>query len=229
MTDDPDLRTTLRHTYLFTSLTDEELETLLKGARELRLDEGELMFSQGEPAERFFLVRRGQVKLFRLSPEGDEKVIEVIRPGQTFAEAVMFMEGHRYPVNAQALEPTTLIAVDNRVFLALLRRSPETCFRLMADMSMRLHQLVNEINALTLHNATFRLVRYLLNELPPGVRESPMIRLTTPKQVIASRLSIQPETFSRILSRLERRGWIQVEGGNIILCDLDALRALVEE
>ncbi|HHQ43201.1 MAG TPA: Crp/Fnr family transcriptional regulator, partial [Chromatiales bacterium] len=144
----------LRRLPVLAALSDEQLARVRRGARLVELAEGEHLFEHGQRAERFFMLREGRIKLYRLSPEGDEKVIEIIRPGQSFAEAVMFMEGKRYPVSAQALVRSELVAFDNAVFLQILRESVDTCFRVMAAMSMRLRARVNEIEALALQNAT---------------------------------------------------------------------------
>jgi CRP-like cAMP-binding protein len=133
-----------------------------------------------------------------------------------------------YPVSAEALESSEVLVFDSRVMLGLLRDSVDSCFNLMATMSQRLRRQINEIDTLTLHNATFRLVTFLLQQIPEDVLESPEIQLTTPKNVVASRLSIQPETFSRILARLNKRGLLEVNGLNIVLRDLPGLRKLVE-
>lgn len=218
----------LRRCYLFSALDERQLAVVKGSLQELKLDEGKLLFQHGQPAERFFLLIEGQVKLYRLSEDGDEKVIEIVQPGQTFAEAVMFMSGRTYPVNAEALQDSRLFAFNNEVVKDLLRGSVDTCFRLMADMSQRLHRRLNEIDSLTLHNATYRLIGYLLNQVPEGSSAAPEIVLNTPKHVIASRLSIKPETFSRILARLAREHMIQVRGSSIVLSDLDGLRKLAE-
>jgi CRP-like cAMP-binding protein len=228
MTDSPDNTIWLRRNYLFAGLGDDELKIVTDSLQEIRLDEGRTLFEHGQPADRFFMVIEGQIKLYRLSEEGDEKVIEIVRPGETFAEAVMFMSGKFFPVNANALAKSRLLAIPSAVFKELLRKSPDSCFRLMADMSQRLHKRLNEIDSLTLHNATYRLVGYLLRELPEDVLQSPEIVLTTPKHVIASQLSIKPETFSRILMRLSRDGLIVVRGNSIVLEDLERLRKEVE-
>jgi CRP-like cAMP-binding protein len=94
-------------------------------------------------------------------------------------------------------------------------------------MSRRLHMLVNQIESLTLQNATYRLVAYLLDQIPAGVAHSPDLQLTTPKGVIASHLAIQPETLSRILAKLRRGGLIEVEGNHITVRDVAALRRMV--
>ena len=193
----------------------------------LKLEEGQRLFEFGQRADRHFYLRSGQIKLFRTSPDGGEKVIEIIRPQETFAEAVMFMERCCYPVSAEAITFSVVLAFDNRSMMDLLRGSIETCFRLMANMGTRLHQQLEDIDELTLHNAAFRLVSFLLQQVPGGVLESPEIQLNTPKHIIASRLSIQPETFSRILARLSRRRLIAVHGQNIVLQNISGLRSII--
>jgi CRP/FNR family transcriptional regulator, dissimilatory nitrate respiration regulator len=216
----------LRKVYLFAGLTDAQVARVKQAARVVRLNEGERLFDHGQHADRFFVVRSGQIKLFRLSVGGVEKVIEIMQPHQSFAEAVMFMEGQIYPVNAEAIEASEVISCDSRCFLQLLRESSDTCFRLMADMSQRLHGRLNEIDNLTLQNATYRLISYLLRQLEEGGAQSgPHVFLATPKSVIASRLSIQPETFSRILHNLSREGLISVEGKTIHVHDLRRLKS----
>jgi CRP-like cAMP-binding protein len=86
---------------------------------------------------------------------------------------------------------------------------------------------VNQIESLTLQNATYRLVAYLLEEIPRDVRTSPEVQLTTPKGVIASRLAIQPETLSRILAKLRQGGLIEVHGNHITIRNVQALREIV--
>lgn len=223
-----DLSPWLKRCYLFSALNDEQLRKVMDAMQDVSVEEGSILFEHGQPAERFFLLIEGQIKLYRLSEDGDEKVIEIVRPGQTFAEAVMFMSGRFYPVSADALMNSRLLAFPNAVVKDLLRNSVDSCFRLMADMSQRLHRLLNEIDSLTLHNATYRLVSYLLGELPEDVLKSPEIVLTIPKHIIASRLSIKPETFSRILTRLARDGMIVVRGNSIVLADLERLRKETE-
>lgn len=220
----------LRGIYLFSVLDDEQLTAVLNSTRVVRLAEGERLFDHGQPSRHYFFLRSGQIKLFRSAKDGGEKVIEIVRAGETFAEAVMFMEEAKpYPVSAQAIVASELLAFDQKAMLGILEQSTPTCMRLMAGMSRRLRQQVDEIDRLTLHNATYRLANYLLQQIPRGVLESPELHLTTPKHVVASRLAIQPETFSRILSRLAEDGCVEVHGHNIVLTDIEALREIVAE
>ena len=224
----PDAARELRRAYLFAEMSEPHLQALIQGMQDIHLEAGRGLFRQGQPAERFYFLREGLIKLFRLSPEGDEKIIEIMRPGETFAEAVMFMGAQgRYPVNAEAVNESRVYAFDQKTFLGMLRDSNDATFGLLGAMSRRLHMLVNQIESLTLQNATYRLVAYLLEEIPRDVKTSPEVQLTTPKSVIASRLAIQPETLSRILAKLRQSGLIEVHGNHITVRDVQALRNLV--
>lgn len=224
----PEPLTELRKAYLFSEMPDEQLRALIKTMQEIELPAGAILFTHGQPAEHFFFLQDGLVKLYRVSPEGDEKVIEIARPGQTFAEAVMFMGNKgRYPVSAQAIHASHLFAFPQMPFRELLAESTDACFAMLASLSRRLHMLVNQIESLTLQKATYRLVAYLLDQIPRGVQESPEVVLTTPKSVIAARLAIQPETLSRILAKLRQGDLIAVQGNHIIVRDVQALRNLI--
>ncbi len=214
----------LRKHILFSALSPEQLTLIARHSRITDVSEGEILFQQDQPAERFYRLCSGQIKLSRLSLEGTEHVIEIIHPGQPFAEAVIFMKKRVYPVNAEALVKSRVLAVDSATFLQILYDSRETCFRLMADMSYRLHTFVNEIDNLTLQNATFRLVNYLLRQIADCNASTATIKLTSSKQILASRLSIKPETFSRILKTLNQRGLLEVNGSTIRLLDVRRLR-----
>jgi len=219
----------LRRIYLFEAMDAAQLEMLRRSMRVRELDEGERLFDFGQPATQFFYVASGQVKLFRNSADGSEKVIEVIHPGQTFAEAVMFMQRHKgYPVSAEAIAAGAVWAFDSAAMRELLRGSVETCFQLLGNLSLRLRHHVDEIERLTLHNATFRLVAFLLREVPPDTAQGAEVHLSMPKNVLASRLGIAPETFSRLLARLAGEGLLRVNRNDIVLEDLEGLRAILE-
>ncbi len=213
----------LRAAALLSRLTPEQMTRVIEHARHIHLDEGEWLFGQDDPAERFYFVRGGRLRLFRLSPDGEEKVIELVGPGETFAEALMFMGTGRYPVCAAALCESQLIAIDATDFAEMLRDSIETCFLLLGTLSQRLHGLVGEIDDLALHSATGRVVRWLLEQVPPEG-----LTLEVRKRVLASRLSVKPETFSRIVKRLVDDGIIAIDGRRVQIRDRTALLARCE-
>lgn len=219
------LEENLRANHLFSALSDEQMARLCGATTARSLDQGEHLFEEGFGADEFYLLKSGQMKLYRLSPTGQEKVIEIIRPGHTFAEALMFLDIPSYPVNAQALAKVELYAIKNKVFMDILRGSVDICFRVMADISMRLKRHLNEIDALTLQNASLRVVNYLGHLIPADDKEASQITLPAAKNIVASRLSITPETLSRILHTLSSKGLISVEGLHITVHDVYGLRA----
>jgi CRP-like cAMP-binding protein len=225
MTAAPDeIRSRLKQHYLFNSIDDALLAGLAQGVRKVSLAAGEILFHFGSPAERFFLIGAGQIKLARISPAGQEKVIEVMYPGNTFAEAVMFMQNPVYPVTAQALSDSQLYAIPNQAYRNILAQSTEYCFRLLADLSMRLHHHVQEIDNLSQQNAMYRLVRYLVYQIPADAGRSCTLTLTIPKQTLASKLSIKPESFSRLLAHLSQEGIISVDRQTLVVHDVERLK-----
>ncbi|MDM8568364.1 Crp/Fnr family transcriptional regulator [Thiotrichales bacterium HSG1] len=212
----------LRQIYLFADLNEQQLEQVKKDMRVIQLGAGDFLFKHGESSKRFFLLKEGHVKLLRSSLGGDEKVFEVISPGQTFAEAMIFTPDSGYPVTSQAINKCSLLSFESKAFTDILRESPDTCFKLMAHMSQRLHMWINEIDQLTLQSATYRLINYLLYQVPDG-KNSYKIEFLIPKHVIASRLSIQPETFSRILNSLNKAALIRVDARTIYIDNVDRL------
>ncbi|MCK5697037.1 MAG: Crp/Fnr family transcriptional regulator [Gammaproteobacteria bacterium] len=218
----------LRQHYLFRRLSDEAFSTILERSNLTSLKRNEVLFEQGDHASRFFFVRSGQIMLFQTSPEGHEKIVDIIGPGQTFAEAVMFMEGHRFPVNARATNNTELFYFDNKAFTQELQNSNALCFAMMADMSTRLKGLLTEISELTIYNAKHRLISYLLGHIN-DLKAQPTVKLTATKSMIASKLSITPETFSRIISQLKKEDLIAIEDEVITLLQPDKLKEIIGE
>ncbi len=215
----------LRTATLFEVLNDDQLEVILQNSRQITLTEGAYLFQQGDAMEDIFLCVSGYLKLFRLTDKGTEKVIDIVGPGVSFAESVMFMQGRCYPVHSVALKQAVVVAIRASSYLEIMRSSVDLCFNLMADMSRRTHWLLNEVDRLTLHNATFRLVTYLLQTHQPKSR---LIRLDLPKHIIASRLSIKPETLSRILKRLSDQGYIAMQEDHIEILELSALEEIIK-
>lgn len=212
--------------YLFSQLTPDELATVLAHAEARQLAPGETVFRQGDNAAHFFLVTSGQIRLYRISPSGEEKVIDLIRPGNLFAEAVSFMGG-RYPVHAAAVDQARLVSFAFEDLNRALHDSPGLAFRMMGGMAVRIHGLVNEIDHLACGSAGQRLVYYLLDLL----RDAPdpqRIHLRAPKNVIASRVGVKPETLSRLLARLKESGILEVRDEWLTVHDEARLKAVLD-
>ncbi len=209
---------------LFHSLKREQLQSIAAHMQRLELADGEQLFAQEQAARAFYLLQSGNIVLKRTSMKGDEKVMELVQPGQTFAEAVMFMDRHTYPVSATSSGHSVLLEIDSDNFKSVLAESIDTCFRIMGDLSVRLRRWVEEIDRLTLQNATCRIIGYLNNQLPHDADGGVEVVLPAPKNRIASRLSITPETLSRIFSELQHEGLLSIKGKVVRIPDIDAFR-----
>ncbi len=154
----------------------------------------------------------GQVKLFALSPSGQEKVIELASPGISFAEALVFT-GKPYIINAQALSESIVLSVGKAAVVREIEDDPRFAMHMLAGISRRLHGLVHDVQAYSLHNGMQRVIGYLLHPLEENPATSSALKVSLPvsKATIASRLSITPEYFSRVLHELESAGLIHVD------------------
>ncbi|HRH79468.1 MAG TPA: Crp/Fnr family transcriptional regulator [Thiobacillaceae bacterium] len=213
----------LRRCYLFSGLDEQDFRDAVSRAGPVSLTAGQSLFVQDQPVTAFYYVLHGLIRLYRTSPVGDEKVIELIGPGRFFAEAALFMGG-RYPVNAMAQADSRLIAIDGPAFKTWLIQDANRCVRLLAATSARLHKMVNEIDRLTLMKGADRLLQYLLDHADPDESGRQVVDLEAPKQVIASRIGVKPETFSRLLHKLSDLGYLEVQGNRVYIKEGDDLR-----
>jgi len=211
---------------LFNGLAPDEIARIAASARESQAAKGDILFHKGDPCTGFHLVVYGQIKLAFTSAQGNEKVVEIINQGQSFGEAIMLMD-KSYIVFAQALSDSLLLHIPKAVIFAELARDPVLCRKMLAGMAMRLHQLMNDVESYSLRSGKQRIIGYLLREIPDEdlVGRDIAVTLPTSKGIIASRLNLTQEHFSRILHDLSELGLISVRGRKILIPDLARLRA----
>ena len=210
---------------LFTDLNRPELERLALGCQLRRLSRGDTVFRVGEACEEFHVTVTGQVKLYALSPAGQEKVIELVGPGNSFAEALMFT-GKPYIVNAQALTDTLLLTVKKEAVVGEIERDPRFAMRMLAGISRRLHGLVHDVEAYALHSGMQRVIGYLLRDQVVedcATGEVVTVSLPVSKATIASRLSLTLEYFSRVLHELEAAGLVRIDKRDVHILDPKSL------
>jgi CRP-like cAMP-binding protein len=224
MNDPAQLARDLRHHYLFAALNEGQRAHLLAHVHLRAFNAAELLFSQGDPAHAFFVLQSGAVKLYRVSADGQEKVMRLISPGQSFAESVMFMDEPRYPVHCTGIESGALISIECRVFVELLKESFDTSRAVMAKMAQRIQAHWDEIEALTLQNSRYRVVHYLLTLIPAGGRGAVTVTLPARKIVIAAQLAVTPETLSRTLRTLSDEELIEVHEDVVHIPDVGRLQ-----
>ena len=211
----------LRQNPLFSRLDNDQLDSLCRHSRMIELKEGGILFNHGDPVHYFYFVHEGLIKLYRESPNGQEKIFELERTGHLFAEALMFQELTTYPVSASAMKDSTIIAINTRHFLSSLKKSADTGLLIMAALSRRIHELINEVDKLSTLSGRNRVATYFLDQ---SMTRGLEFKLEIPKNAIASMLSLQPETFSRLIKELCNQNAIHVKDNLITVIDLNKLR-----
>ena len=210
---------------LFREIGEAKIQRIAKGTREVRIAKGETLFQKGDPANGFYIVVYGRVKLAFSSLQGVEKVVHLIGPGNSFGEAVMFLN-KPYPVYAQTLEDSLLLHVEKEVLFHEIDIDPGFARKMLAGLSARLHSLIGDVESYSLRSSTQRVIGYLLQQEPETPHPNGEIQISLPasKMVIASRLNITPETFSRILHNLTEADLITVDGKSVRIPDIGKLR-----
>jgi CRP-like cAMP-binding protein len=210
---------------LFRELAPEQLDRMANHTRQVRAARGEILFHRGDPVSGFHAIVYGQVKLAFVSAGGDEKVVEILGPGQSFGEAVMFMR-RPHVVTAQALADSMLLYVEREAVFDEIKHDPDFAARMIAGLSRRLHQLVGDLEAYSMRSGTERVIGYLLSTGAESLPEKGACDVTLPttKGVVASRLNLTQEHFSRILHDLISAGLIKVQGRTVHIVDVERLR-----
>jgi CRP-like cAMP-binding protein len=222
------IRAALRELPQLSGLAPELLERVAAGCRLRTLRSAESLFTPGMPCEAFWIVRRGGVKLHRLSGEGREQLVHLCAPGESFAEAALLVFG-RYPVHASATEtPTELVEVRGQPFLALLAEDPRLARTMIAALATRLMGLVERVEELSLVGAEPRFAHWLLRQPARGPAGAELVALPMAKRSLAAHLAMTPETLSRVLRRLHERGWIESRREAVLVRDAAALAGLLE-
>ncbi len=209
---------------LFAGIPSEQLLVLIDGASVSNFHETGLLFSQGDKADRFFLVLTGRVNLFALTDKGDQTIIEVFEKGWTFAEAAMFSSG-KFPLNAEVNAGTRLLCIPVGPFLRRLSENRELAFKMLSGLSRWQHHLLKEIAELKSKSPVQRLGAFLLDLAHASEASEGAIgvRLPVTKTVLASRIGIAPESLSRAIARLRSVG-VESHGRELVITDVAALR-----
>jgi len=215
----------VRATPLFGAMPQEAAQSLIGNQGPRVYEKGTLLFQQGEPADSFYLVLEGWVKIFRITAEGDEAVVGVFRRGETFAEAAIFMGG-RYPVSAEVVATSRLLRIDGEMFRRRILETPDVAFSMLASTSYHLKFLVEQIEQIKLMTAPKRLADFLLKLCG---RQDGHCQVVLPyeKALIANRLGMKPESLSRAFAKLRSHG-VLVDRDEVTIGDVRALKSFIE-
>jgi len=207
---------------LFRGLDAAELARLTRGTCEYRISKNETLFQKGDIARGLHLVIAGQIKLLLPAANGTEMIVHMAGAGDAFGEEAL-LPHKPCPLAAQANRDTLLMVIEKQVLIEAMRRNCDFSNTMMTHMCERLCALVENMETCVQRSSAQRVVHYLTQHAPIEA-DSFDLELDANKQTIASQLNLAPETFSRVLNRLSKDGYIHVKGRNIRLHNLNSLR-----
>jgi CRP-like cAMP-binding protein len=195
----------------FEGISQTSKEILSKHCLPIQRPKQFVLFHEGEPGEAMFLLARGRISLHKLSPDGRETVIKVIKPGEVFAEVILF-EKKFYPVTAVALIEVLVFKLLRRDLLDMLRQED---FRndFIAMLLRKQRYLADKIQQLTSQDVEQRLRGFLIEQY--GKRDQ--IQAEINKKQLASAIGATPETLSRLLQDLKIRKCLTWKQGTITI------------
>lgn len=212
------------HIPLFTGLMDEQIERLAGIVEIRKYARGQTIFTEGEKAEGFYVLKTGRLKIFKLSLEGKEQILHIFGPGEPFGEVAVFT-GSQYPAHAEALEASEALFFPRQKFVDLVMKDPSLSMNMLAVLSKRLKYFTQLVENLSLKEVPQRLAAYIL-VLADAKETGDSVELDIAKGQLASLLGTIPETLSRILNKMTTQGYIEVEGRHIRLVDRQSLENL---
>jgi CRP/FNR family transcriptional regulator len=221
-----DLASSLAEFAMFRDLEKVELDRLAGIAVKRNIEKGENIIVEGDEVRGFYLVERGRVKVYKLSPDGKEHILHIIEPGFSFAEACIFFERQECPASADAIEQTSLIFFPKDRFLDALQKSISLTMRMLGSMANWVRLMAEEIAGLSLSTVEGRLVSYLFilaRRSEVAFADGVTVALDVEKGVLAARLGTIPETLSRTLKKLQDKGLLKVERSDLTILDSEGL------
>jgi len=210
---------------IFSALDDQAVEQVLRQCHTIRRQAGTILFGPGEPAEQFFLILAGQVKLYQLSPRGDQQILHLYGPGMTFAEAAV-LSGTAYPAYAEVVQEAELLAVGRKEIRRAVKANPDLAMGMLAGLSAKLREFNRLIEDLSLKDVPARLAGMLLRLAERA--GSDRFDLPQTKRELAGQIGTIPETLSRALAKLKSAGLISLRGRNVEIRKRQALSDLAQ-
>lgn len=219
----------LRRVPIFTDLSDTELSFLSERAVPRRYKPGEILFHEGDACAGLFVIESGNVRIFKSSASGREQVLAIDGPGSSVAELPVF-DGGKYPASAAAVNDLAVLFVSKQDFHAMCLVHPQVALKVLRIVGRRLRGLVGIIEELSFTTVRARLISLLvrLAQQQHASATGGTITLPSSNQELASHIGTVRELVSRNMSRLQAEGLIKIEGREVTIPNLQALRDQLE-
>jgi CRP-like cAMP-binding protein len=209
---------------LFADLPADVLARLAAATTRRELARGETLFREGEPSTGVHVLVYGRIELRHRGPDGRTRLVDVVEPGHSFGEPVMFLE-KPYIVSAVALADSLLLHVAREAIFAELRHNERFAARIIGTLAQRVERLVGELQDQALGSGARRFVGWLLRQpMQAGPAQGAVVTLPATKRAIAARLNLSAEHLSRVLRELTAAQLLVVRGREVAIPDVERLR-----
>jgi CRP-like cAMP-binding protein len=195
---------------IFSHLSDLEINALLVEARIREFEKGRLLFLQGEPTTRLYVIVKGWIKLFNGSEGGEETVLQMLSAGDTMLESAVILDMPA-PMNAQVVEEAIILSVPAPVIRQHLNDNNGFAVNMLTNMSLRSQRLILQVEQSRLHTAKERVGWFLLQAYLGAGGEGTLVQFPYDKALAASFLDMRPETLSRTLKKFKEDGFSIVQ------------------
>ena len=219
---------------IFASLSDEELIQITSLVAQIQFSKGDLIFSEGQPFDKLYIINGGSMKVFKYNKEGKEQILYILNQGEFLGDLSLFKKGV-LPFSAIALEDITLCTIHKNDFDHIIKNNPSISLKVLEYAHDRIFELENLIQTVTTKDIETRLASLLLNlsrTFGEPYKDDPnqiYIHLTMSREDMANFIGVTRETISRKLSYFQSQNTIEVIGNRAILIkSLDTLKNLVE-
>jgi len=213
----------LKNVPLFADLKDEILEKIFTLMQKRHYKKGTIILMEEEFGDTLFVLNRGSVKVTRVSEDGREVILAIMGPGDFFGEMSIF-DGENRSANVITLEDSEVFVLKRGDFLDLLERFPQIAITLLQVMASRLRRSDQQIEGLSLSDAENRVAMCLLRLAEDlGVIKSGRVVIENMpyQQDVANMAGTSRETVSRMLTLLQRKGFIQKRGRRLEILNYD--------
>ncbi len=211
----------------FHGLSEDQLKEIKHIAVNRHFSKGELIYSEGDHSDGFYVVVAGMIKVFKVSLEGKEHIMRIVGPGESFGQVSVYA-GRTFPASTQAIAKSHLLFLPRSAFVELITNNPSLALSMLASLSMRLREFTVHVERLALKEVPGRLAAYLIHLIDEQQDEKDIVSLNISKVQLSSLLGTTPETLSRILSQMADSGLIEVKKRDIRIMDYAGLEELAE-
>ncbi len=189
----------------FSGLPEKDIKNLFQAVRITEYPKHHHLFFQGDAADRFFVLIKGWVKLYRETSEGEEAILSLLKCGDTFGEAAIF-NGSIYPSSSEVSETSVIAEIPSRILKDCAKECPELTSNIIQALSRDIHKAQLENEHLAVMTAPQRVGCLLLQLSGKMIGKGGTFSFPYDKSLAAAQLGMKPETFSRALSQLKPLG-----------------------